>query len=119
MAENPNATSRRRFVRLLGSVVASIPVVSLISTRTAAARTELIKLSEREPAAVGLGYRHDATQVDVTMYPKRGGETGASQFCRNCTFYGADSGSDWGPCSVFPGKTVASGGWCNAWANKA
>ena len=38
-------------------------------------------LAEDHPIAVALGYKADASQVDVQKYPKRAGAEGAKQFC--------------------------------------
>ena len=75
--------------------------------------SSLPRLSEDDPAASALGYRHDASQVDTAAYPRKTAEMA----CSNCALWqGGDA--DWGGCSIFPGKQVAAAGWCNAWAPK-
>jgi hypothetical protein len=38
--------------------------------------------------------------------------------CANCNFYqGAATG--YGPCQLFPGKSVNAKGWCSGYAKKA
>jgi hypothetical protein len=72
------------------------------------------KVSESDPTATALGYKHDAGAVDTAKWAKRAGDAGAKQFCDNCALYG-DMGEDWGSCSIFQGRLVAAKGWCNAW----
>jgi hypothetical protein len=75
------------------------------------------RLSEDDPTAKAMGYKHDATTVDVSQYPRRAGEAGSQQFCDNCRLYQA-AGDGWGGCAIFPGKQVAAKGWCNAWVSQ-
>jgi hypothetical protein len=82
---------------------------SLIPTTTVAAGPP--ELLETDAIALALGYKKDATTVDVAKYPKR---ADATQFCSNCALYTAgDAGL--GACTAIPGKLVAGPGWCNAW----
>jgi hypothetical protein len=39
--------------------------------------------------------------------------------CYNCTQGHAVEGKDWIACNIFPGKLVASEGWCAAYMKKA
>jgi len=100
--------SRRRFVSL-AVVAAGAGLGGLLAARPAASQ-ELPRLKESDPAAQGLRYVHDASRVDTRT---RGG---ADRKCSNCRFYGGGSESEWGPCSLFPGKAVSADGWCTAWA---
>jgi hypothetical protein len=69
------------------------------------------KLDVKEPAAVAVGYVESAAQVDVKKYPAfvKGSN------CENCLLLQGKAGSDYRPCSLFPGKLVAIGGWCSGW----
>jgi hypothetical protein len=89
--------------------LAAIPI-SLVAQDTVA---------ESDPLAQAMGYRADASQVDIAKFPKRAGEAGAKQFCDNCALYSGDAGSASGPCSIFQNKLVAAKGWCNAWVAKS
>jgi hypothetical protein len=76
----------------------------------------LPKLSEDDPVAKALGYKHDASKVDASKYPNRG----ANANCSNCILYvdkAAEAG--WGGCSIFAGKAVNANGWCNSYQPKA
>ena len=114
MTDNDIRNARRRALKLIGGGVALIPLAGL---RTAAADGEMPHVAEDDPAAVALGYRHSAADVDVEKYPRKAGEAGAMQKCSNCVLY--QGGESWGGCSIFPGKLVNAEGWCNAWAPKA
>lgn len=75
---------------------------------------DLPRVSEAEPLAVALGYRHDATQIDRAKYPRF--EVG--QVCRNCIQWKGGDADEWGPCGIFPGKLVNANGWCSTYARK-
>ena len=110
---NIRSIYRRRFLRtyLLGGsgglLVGGMPVGVFAQHHNT--------LSEDDPLARSLGYRHDARQVDTTAFPKRSGRQGESQYCFNCSLYRGDVGEQFGPCSIFQNKLVAGKGWCNAW----
>ena len=70
---------------------------------------ELPHLSEEDPQAVALKYKHDATKSE---------RKDDKQFCHNCRYYKGKKGDQWGPCDLFPGKAVNKDGWCNVWALK-
>ena len=74
-----------------------------------------VALSEADATAVGLGYKMDASKVDVKKYPAfvRG------QQCANCKLYVGKPTDAQAPCSIFGGKLVAGKGWCVAWVKKA
>ncbi|MEO8739098.1 MAG: high-potential iron-sulfur protein [Casimicrobiaceae bacterium] len=95
--------------------VISFPAAAfaLAATRTAAAQA--VKLEETDPQALALGYRHDASKVDVKKFPTFA--TGRN--CANCQLYQGKTGEAWGPCGAFGGKLVNAKGWCAAWVKKA
>ena len=98
--------SRRNLIAATGAIIATsaLPRVGVAAD----------KVTEDDPTAVALGYRHDASTVDTTKFTKRAGDAGAKQFCNNCALY-VDQGDGWGSCSIFQGRLVAGVGWCNAW----
>ncbi len=69
-------------------------------------------LEENNPQAEALGYKHDASQVDGSKYPR----FEASQLCKNCALYQSKDGAEWAACALFPGKAVNANGWCSAYA---
>jgi hypothetical protein len=101
---------RRRFLRAGASALAV--ATGLVST---SARAQGAKLDEKDPQAVGLGYRHDTTKVDVAKFPKHT----AQQQCSNCALFQGKASDAWGGCPLFAGRQVAGKGWCSAWAKKA
>lgn len=80
-----------------------------------AAGGALPELSESDPQATSLGYRHEAADVDKTRFPRY--ESG--QLCSNCALYLGGAEDEWAGCSIFPGKAVKGTGWCNVYAPKA
>ena len=73
------------------------------------------RVAEDDALARALGYRHDATTVDTTLWPKRAGVEGAAQLCANCRFLSGKAGDEWRPCALFEGRLVSADGWCNSW----
>lgn len=76
---------------------------------------DMEQLDPADPAAEALGYTHDASDVDASEQIRY--EEG--QLCSNCTLFTSDSGEEWGPCSIFPGKLVNANGWCSTYTPKA
>jgi hypothetical protein len=69
------------------------------------------KLDIHDPAAVGLGYVENASQVDTKKFP--GFVAGSN--CENCMQLQGKPGNNYRPCSLFPGKLVSVSGWCSGW----
>lgn len=100
----PANRARRRFV---GGALASavIPLMAIAPARA----QELARLSEDDPMAKALDYRHEASEVEHGSY--RDG-----QACANCALFKADAaGEGWGGCAIFRGKAVKSTGWCSSY----
>ena len=72
-------------------------------------------LDEKDPQAVGLAYKADATKVDKAKNPK----FVAGSNCANCALFQAKAGAAAGGCPLFGAKQVSAKGWCSAWAKKA
>ena len=72
-------------------------------------------VNEKDPQAVGLSYKADATKVDKAKQPKYA----AGQVCSNCSLYQGKPADAAGGCPLFAGKQVAGKGWCSAYAKKA
>lgn len=101
--ENENELeSRRRFLKVAaGTAAAAVLVGSLPKLARAA---DLPHVSESDPTAKALAYVDDASK---STNPKHK----AGDVCANCQFYsGGPTG--WGPCQLFPGKSVNAKGWC-------
>ena len=99
--------NRRTFLRRSVAASAVLPLgaipISLIAQDN--------QVSEDDPAAAALGYKHDASTVDTAKYPQK--QDG--QHCANCKLYTGADGDEWGGCGIFPGKQVNAEGWCAAW----
>lgn len=95
--KNQSANPGRRAI-LKGIV--SIPVVAIAGFQST---TYAAMVSVDDPTAKALAY------VEKSATP---GKT-----CSNCSLYTGTGGAS-GPCAIFPGKEVASGGWCKSWAAK-
>jgi hypothetical protein len=96
---------------------ATPPAESAAEAPAPAAETEPAgpsRITERDPQAQSLGYRHDATTVDATAYERYE----AGQACSNCLLFQGAEGDEWGLCSIFPGREVKATGWCNVYAPK-
>ncbi len=81
---------------------------------TAAAQAQAVKVDEKDPQAVALGYVADTTKADIKKFPKHTKD----QKCNNCALYQGKATDAWGGCPLFGTKQVAGAGWCSAWAKK-
>ena len=100
--------TRRQF--LLTAVPAGVALGA-----AAQALAQPAKVDENDPAAKGIGYRHDAAQVDAAKYPK----LVKGQVCGNCALYQGKATDPWAGCPIVGGKQVNAKGWCTAWVTKA
>ena len=105
--QDPNP-SRRRLLRMGVAGIVAIPAAPLIFAPVAAND----RVSEDDPEAQALHYRHDADDVDHEAFEE-------GQICANCLLYSEPDASDWGPCEAFGGRHVAAAGWCNAWVPRS
>jgi High potential iron-sulfur protein len=102
------ANSNRRVFMMQVATAASAAMVM----REASAQA---MVDEKDPQAVGLAYKADATKVDKAKNPK----FAAGSNCANCALFQAKAGAVAGACPLFAGKQVAAKAWCSAWAKKA
>lgn len=102
-----NTITRRAVVKTLGLAVG---VSAALPWRPARA-AEPQRLDVKDPAAIALGYVLNASQVDTKKYP----EYVPGSNCENCLQLQGTAGNTYRPCSLFPGKLVAVGGWCKSW----
>ena len=101
--------TRRTACRGALAALAALPVV--IEPARAQA---LPHLSEQDPQAKALGYLENAKKVDAKANPTYKPD----QTCANCLLLQGKTGDAYRPCNLFPGKLVASAGWCKAWVKK-
>ncbi|MEM7612994.1 MAG: high-potential iron-sulfur protein [Pseudomonadota bacterium] len=101
-------TSRRGFVKGAMGVVAAVPVAAVLRGRDVGAN-DMPKLSEDDPQAVALSYKHKAADSPAAV---------EGQNCANCQLF-TNADAEWGPCSIFPGKAVSAKGWCVTWVQRA
>jgi hypothetical protein len=99
MIMTKNITRRALVIR--GLVVGMIIPFQTISV----VRAETPSLDPNDPTAKALGY--------ITQSTKPG------EKCSNCSQFQGSAGSAQGPCTIFPGKSVAAAGWCLSWVKKS
>ena len=104
---NAIPSNRRVFMRQVATAATAIMVASEASAQA--------MLDEKDPQAVGLAYKADATKVDKAKNPKYV----AGSNCANCALFQAKPGAVSGGCPLFGAKQVSAKGWCSAWAKKA
>lgn len=112
--------SRRGFLTLIAAAGAAILVglrggFSSVHAAAAAGGQQLPHLSDADPTAKALGYTEDASKVNKTKFPTY--KAGAK--CSTCNFFQGAAGQQYGPCQIFPGKSVNAAGWCASHAPKA
>lgn len=101
-------TTRRNFI------FCAIPAATLALTSSRMASAQATKLAETDPTAVSLGYKNDASKVDIKKYPAYA----AGHNCSNCQLYQGKPADTSGACGVMGGKLVNAKGWCTVWAKK-
>ena len=113
--------NRRSFLQFASASAIGLAVVipalhgpALHAAEPAAAAT-LPNLELDNPTAKALGYVEDATKVDKVKYPKHTPD----QICATCSLMRGDAKNARNPCILFPGKSVATKGWCASFAQKA
>jgi hypothetical protein len=102
--------SRRQVLRLAAACVSGLAVKAAFSPSEAA---ELTPLSPSDALAQALGYVVNASIVDAKTNP----QFKAGSNCANCLQFEAQGAAS-GTCKLFPGKLVATNGWCRVWAAK-
>lgn len=113
-----NTLSRRSFLQFASTSAVGLAVVvpalnAAATTPPAAAALPNLELDN--PTAKALGYVEDATKVDKAKYPNHTAE----QICGNCALMQGDAKNVRNPCTLFPGRSVATKGWCASFAKKA
>jgi hypothetical protein len=112
MSLNISTTTRRIF--LLQAAVAGGAALAAASA-SAQAPAAPATVTETDPTAAALGYVADTAKADQKKYPAHA----ATQKCSGCALYQGKAGEARGPCPIFAGKLVSSGGWCSSWVKKA
>ena len=70
---------------------------------------DMPRLSEDNPQAKSLQYKHIASDVDHSRYKE-------GQQCSNCQLWQGSDSDEWAGCGIFAGKVVKATGWCTAYA---
>jgi len=89
--------TRRKLLKAI-TLSGVFPSITIGSMNALASLTEL---DPENAQAKALQYIHQSTVAD--------------RVCGNCRLYTGDASQEWGPCAIFPGKNVATIGWCKAW----
>ena len=104
--------SRRSIVKNGLIAGAILPVAGLVSRGAGAAA--LPPLDPSDPTAKALAFTTDASKVDSKTYPT----FKAGQKCGTCAQYQGKAADATADCTIFAGKSVPQGGWCQVWAQK-
>jgi hypothetical protein len=105
--------SRRSLIRSGLIAGALLPTVGLMCQNSTAAAA-LPPLDPSDPTAKALGFVADNTKVDTKAYPT----FKPAQKCGTCAQYQGKAGDATAACTIFAGKSVPQGGWCQVWAQK-
>jgi hypothetical protein len=108
MSQEESNESRRRFLKIAAGT-AAVAVVAGGLPRLARA-ADLPHVAVDDPTAKALGYVEDAS---TTQNPNHK----AGDNCTNCQFYSGGA-TGYGPCQLFPGKSVSAKGWCVSHSTK-
>ncbi len=104
--------SRRAIVKTGFIAGALLPAIGLMS-RTASAAA-LPPLDPNDPTAKALGFVNDAGKVDSKTHPT----FKSGQKCGTCAQFQGQASDATAACTIFAGKSVPAGGWCQVWAQK-
>lgn len=103
MSQEKDIESRRRFLKAVAGTATAMAVIGGLPRIARAA--DLPHVSPSDPTAKALDYVEDASK---STNPKRK----AGDTCANCQFYTGTGTTGYGPCQLFPGKSVDAKGWC-------
>ncbi|ACX95054.1 high-potential iron-sulfur protein [Halothiobacillus neapolitanus] len=106
-SDSASSPTRRHFLSVAVKSAVLIPMAGMGMARLAVA-ADLPHLSPSDPTAKALNYVEVASESKSSAYQ-------SGDACDNCALYQGDRKADWGPCAVFPGKDVASKGWCSSY----
>jgi hypothetical protein len=115
-----DSMTRRHALMSLATAAGALAVVPAVQAAAdakapaAAAGGDKPHLKLTDPTAIALAYFEDAKQVDPKKFPT----FKAGQLCDNCLQLTGKVGDAWRPCNLFPGKLVASKGWCKVYVKK-
>lgn len=118
MSDKPLNKSRRDAVKTMLGGLAAVPVMNLVATAAAYAQELPAVDPATDPTAQALKYVADASAADRAG-AARPGLPPEEQICNNCNFHQAYEEDGWVACTLFPGKKVASAGWCTSWTLQA
>lgn len=104
--------SRRSIIKTGLIAGALLPGIGLLSREAAAAA--LPPLDPSDPTAKALGFTNDAGKVDKKAYPTYM----PAQKCGTCAQYQGKASDATAACTIFAGKSVPQGGWCQVWAQR-
>ena len=113
MSNPADSQARRHFLKLaaIGTVIA--PIAMTVLPRLARAQDLPVLDVATDATAKALHYTPDASTATADPAYKPGAD------CANCTFYQGKAGQEYGPCMLFPGKSVHAKGWCTSHNQKA
>lgn len=110
--------NKRDLLRLsaAGLTLVVIPTVTAAATMPRDPLPKGMKpVSEDDPLADGIGYRHDARRVDARYFPTRRLPAAQNEFCANCRLFKPVEGA-WGHCVIMIPRGLVNGkGWCARW----
>jgi High potential iron-sulfur protein len=101
--------------RFRRNLIAIMPAAgaAVLAGRVSAAQPA--RADEKDPTAVALGYKHDASTVDVKKFP----QFVKGNICANCVLYVGKPTDPWAACGALAGKLVNAKGWCMAFVKRS
>ncbi len=110
--QTPTTLNRRSFMQI---ATVSVVGMALVAPAFKATAADLPNLELDNAMAKALGYVEDTTKADAAKYPNHKPE----QMCSGCSLMQGDAKNARNPCTLFPGKSISSKGWCASFAKKA
>jgi|SRR5579862_4763074 len=101
---------RRDFLKSVFAATLAIPALRGADARAAG----LTPLDPADPTAQSLGFAPNASKVTANVSPT----FKSGQHCGVCLQYQGKSSDTTAGCSIFPGHSVPSAGWCSAFVQR-
>lgn len=118
-----NFHSRRSFFKYISKIAFSFSFFGLLNESYAGLKVKSpipegqTPVSETDTTASALGFHHDVSKTDFSLYPDRKKASSKNQLCKTCAQY-TMLNDGWGKCTILTNGVVNSGGWCSAWSPK-
>lgn len=108
---------RREFLKKLSLALVAMPLARIFGSGSLGLNVAWAgadaPISETDPVANAIGYKHDPKNIDMAKYKNKYKK---SQSCGNCQLFSCAAKKGWGKCQMLSNGLVAKKGWCGSWS---